>query len=97
MKLLKPTYRLSQAQYFLYTLACCVATMVVIPISLRNGGSSGWIGLLLALLIFLHYVVGPRLRDMGHSQMWALTLLTPGLILVVRLYIQWSFLALLSA
>jgi len=80
MTLLKPTYRLSRLKFCLYTLAYYVFVVVVGFIISATGGSGGWIGLLMGLVLFfiyLQYIVRPRLRNMGHSQWWALTLFIP--------------------
>ena len=98
MNLLKPTYRLSRPRFFLCTLVYYVATVAVFLIIPALEGLGGRIGPLLGFglfLVYLHYVVRPRLKYMGHSQMWALTLLTPGLILLVSLFIQWWSLTLI--
>jgi len=78
-----PAYRLSRLQFFLGTLAYYVFVVVVGLLIAATGGTGGWIGLLVGLVLFLaylHYIVRPRLRDMGHSQWWTLTIIVPLLI-----------------
>ena len=89
---IKPTYRLSRLQFFLYTLAYYVFVFVAGFVISATGGAGGWIALLFVPVLFvpyLQYIVRPRLRDMGHSQWWTLTLLVPLVIPVVgNLYIR---------
>ena len=75
-----PTYRLSQMQFFMFTLAWYVFVWLVGFIIAATGGSGVWFAVLLGLGLFLpylHYIACPRLRDMGHSPWWALTLFIP--------------------
>jgi len=93
LNLVKPIYRLSRLQFFLYTLAYYLFVLVVGFVIGATGGAGGWIGLLVGLVFFflyLHYIARARLQDMGRNPWWALTILIPLVILP-----WWTFTALL--
>ena len=74
MNLFKPTYRLSWLQFFLFTLAYYLFVAVVGLIISETGGSGGWIGLLVGLalfLLYLRYIVDPRLQG-SPPRAWAI-------------------------
>ena len=92
MHLFQPIYRLSRVQFFQYTLAYYFFVVGIGFIIFATGRSDDLIRLLAGLVLFsiyLNYLVRPRLREMGHSQWWALTFLIPVvnlLMLLVLLY-----------
>ena len=108
MKLINPTYPLSRGDFFQYTLAYFGLLVVVGLVLVATGVSGDWIWLLLGsvlFLLYLRYIVRPRLKDMSHSRWWALAILMPLIILpwwalltpgfVISVCILWMMLTLL--
>lgn len=108
VKLINPTYRLSGMEFFLYTLFYWVIMALLGIIFIAAGGSGSWLVPLLglvSLLLYLQYMVRPRLKDMSHSSWWALAILVPMVILpwwvlltpgfVILAWILWMMLTLL--